>query len=143
MAYLDDLKDGGILIVDPDMITEEEVMSFVKEHNIKLFKAPATRTAAEEIGIRIVANIVMIGAITRITKVVSEEAARNAVTESVPPEQRKKTYQHLKRDLNLQIRRKKMKIHEYIAKDIFKGEGIPVPHNKMVVSPAESQRGSN
>ncbi len=32
-----------------------------------------------------------------------------------------------------------MKIHEYIAKDIFKGEGIPVPHNKMVVSPAEAK----
>ncbi len=85
MAYLDDLKDGGILIVDPDMITEEEVMPFVKKHNIKLFKAPATRTAADEIGIKIVANIVMIGAITRITKVVSEQSARNAVAESVPP----------------------------------------------------------
>jgi 2-oxoglutarate ferredoxin oxidoreductase subunit gamma len=85
MAYLDDLKDGGILIVDPDLISEEEVMPFVQKHNIKLYKAPATRTAADEIGLKIVANIVMIGAITRITKVVSEEAARAAIAESVPP----------------------------------------------------------
>jgi len=90
IAYLDDLKDNGILIVDPDMISEEEVMPFVQKHNIKLYKAPATRTAAEEIGIKIVANIVMIGAITRITKVVSEEAARVAIAESVPPGTEKK-----------------------------------------------------
>ena len=32
-----------------------------------------------------------------------------------------------------------MKIHEYIAKDIFKREGIPIPQNKMVVSPDEAR----
>ena len=32
-----------------------------------------------------------------------------------------------------------MKIHEYIAKDIFKREGSPVPQNKMVVSPDEAR----
>ena len=85
MAYLDDLKDGGTLIVDPDMIKEEEILPFIKEHNINYYKAPVTRTAAEKIGLSIVANIVMVGAITRITKVVSEEAARNAVAASVPP----------------------------------------------------------
>ena len=85
MAYLDGLKDGGTLIIDPDMIKVEDILPFVKEHNIKLYKAPATRTADEKIGLKIAANIVMIGAITRITKVVSEDAARKAVAESVPP----------------------------------------------------------
>jgi len=89
-AYLHDLKDGGILIIDPDMIKEEELLSFVKEHNTKLYKAPVTRTAVEKIGLKIVANIVMIGAITRMTKVISEEAARQAVAESVPPGTEKK-----------------------------------------------------
>ena len=46
IAYLDDLKDGGILIVDPDMISEEEVMPFVQKHNIKLYKAPATQNCS-------------------------------------------------------------------------------------------------
>jgi 2-oxoglutarate ferredoxin oxidoreductase subunit gamma len=101
MAYLDDLKEGGILIVDPDMISEEEVMPFVRKHNIKLYKAPATRTAAEEIGIKIVANIVMIGAITRITKVVSEEAARAAIAESVPPGTEKKNLSAFEAGLKL------------------------------------------
>lgn len=85
IAYLDDLKDGGTLIVDPDMVTIEEIMPFVEEHKIKLYTAPATKTASDEIGIRIVANIVMIGAIVEITKVVTEEAARAAIAESVPP----------------------------------------------------------
>lgn len=89
-AYLHDLKDGGILIIDPDMIKEEELLPFVEEHDIKLYKAPVTRTAVEKIGLKIVANIVMIGAITRMTKVISEEAARQAVAESVPPGTEKK-----------------------------------------------------
>jgi len=84
IAYLDDLKDGGTLIVDPDLIKEDEVISFVRKHNIKFYKAPVTRTAEEKIGIRIVANIVMIGAITSITHVVTVEAARQAITVSVP-----------------------------------------------------------
>ncbi len=85
MAYLDDLKDGGILIADPDMIMEEEVMPFIQEHNINYFKAPVTRTAEDKIGLKIVANIVMIGAVTRATNIISEEAARNAIKDSVPP----------------------------------------------------------
>lgn len=85
MAYIHDLKDGGTLIVDPDMIIEEEVLPFVKEHNINYYEAPVTKTAEKEIGLSIVANIVMIGAITQITKVISVEAAEKAISESVPP----------------------------------------------------------
>lgn len=85
MAYLDDLKDGGMLIVDPDMINEEEILPFVKKHNIQYYRAPATITAEKEIGLSIVANIVMIGSITEITKLISVEAAEKAIKESVPP----------------------------------------------------------
>lgn len=92
-AYLDDIKDNGTLIIDPDMINEEELLPFVKKHNIKLYKAPVTRTAEEKIGLKIVANIVMIGAITKMTKVISEDAARKAVLESVPPGTEKKNLQ--------------------------------------------------
>lgn len=85
IKYLDGLKDNGILIVDPDMIKEEDILPFIKKHEIKYFKAPATKTATEKIGISIVANIVMIGAIIKATNVVSEDAARKAIAESVPP----------------------------------------------------------
>jgi 2-oxoglutarate ferredoxin oxidoreductase subunit gamma len=85
VKYLDGLKEGGTLIVDPDMIKEEEILPFVEKHNINYYKVPVTKTAAEKIKLKIVANIVMIGAITKITKVVSEEAVRKAIAESVPP----------------------------------------------------------
>lgn len=84
-AYLDDLKDEGTLIVDPDLIKEDELMPYIEKHDIRYYKAPVTRTAEEKIGLRIVANIVMIGAITSITHIISEEAARKAVADSVPP----------------------------------------------------------
>jgi len=90
IAYLDGLKDGGILIVDPDMIVEEEILPFIKEHNIRYYKAPVTRTAEKEIGLKIVANIVMIGAITNFTHVISKEAAEKAITASVPKGTEKK-----------------------------------------------------
>ena len=85
IKYLDSLKDGGILIVDPDMIKEEEIIPFIEKHDINYFKAPVTKTATEKIGLGIVANIVMIGAIIKATNVVSEDATRKAIAESVPP----------------------------------------------------------
>ena len=84
IKYMGDLKDEGVLIIDPDMIVEEEIADFVKEHNIKLYRAPATKTATEDVGLRIVANIVMIGAIVKATEVVSVDAAKQAILDSVP-----------------------------------------------------------
>lgn len=84
IKYYDDLKDEGILIVDPDMVDESEISDFIKEHNIDVYHAPATKTATDDIGLRIVANIVMIGAIVKATKIVSVEAAKKAILDSVP-----------------------------------------------------------
>ena len=33
-----------------------------------------------------------------------------------------------------------MKIHEYIAKDIFNEGGIPVPHSRIALSPEEARK---
>jgi 2-oxoglutarate ferredoxin oxidoreductase subunit gamma len=85
LAYLEGLKTGGILIIDPDLVMEDEISSFITEHNIQVYHAPSTRTADEKVGLRIVANIVMIGAITGFTGIISEEAARKAIAASVPP----------------------------------------------------------
>ena len=85
ILYLE--KCGGIGVdfkIDPDLVVEEEIVDFVKEHNIKLYRAPATNTATEKIGLRIVANIVMIGAIVKVTNIVSVEAAKQAILDSVP-----------------------------------------------------------
>ena len=84
IKYIVDLKDEGTLIVDPGTTDIEDARDFIDQHNIKVFNAPATKTANDEIGLKIVANIVMVGAITKITGVISENAAIEAIKDSVP-----------------------------------------------------------
>jgi 2-oxoglutarate ferredoxin oxidoreductase subunit gamma len=76
--FAPELAQGGVLI------TEEEL---VETHNlrkdIKHFSIPATRIA-EELGKKMVLNIVMMGFLTAVTKIVEAEAMRQAVTASVP-----------------------------------------------------------
>ncbi len=84
IKYIVDLKDEGTLIIDPGTTDIEDVRDFVNQHNIKVFNAPATKTANDEIGLKIVANIVMVGAITKITKIISQNAAIEAIKDSVP-----------------------------------------------------------
>ena len=84
LKYIADLKDNGILIVDPGTTDLDGVKEFVEKHNIEVYEAPATQTAMDEIGLKIVANIVMVGAITKITGVISEEAVKKAIEDSVP-----------------------------------------------------------
>lgn len=84
LKYIGDLRDEGTLIVDTSTTDIDGVMEFVEEHNIKVYEAPATKTAMEDIGLKIVANIVMVGAIIKITGVISKEAAIKAIEDSVP-----------------------------------------------------------
>ena len=48
MKYKDDLKEEGILIIDPDLVNEDDIADFVADKKIKLFRAPATRTATHD-----------------------------------------------------------------------------------------------
>lgn len=84
IKYIVDLKDNGTLIVDPGTTDIEDVKEFIDEHNIKVYEAPATKTAVDDIGLKIVANIVMVGAITKVTGIISKEAAMEAINDSVP-----------------------------------------------------------
>ena len=56
MKYIVDLKDEGTLIVDPGTTDVEDVREFIDEHNIKVYEAPATKTATDEIGLNISAK---------------------------------------------------------------------------------------
>jgi 2-oxoglutarate ferredoxin oxidoreductase subunit gamma len=76
--YADDVKSGGIIILDPDMIPREKEMK-----NVKVFRVPATKIA-EELGRRIVANIVMLGAFVAITRALDENALRESIRENIP-----------------------------------------------------------
>jgi len=78
-TYYSKLKDDGILIVEDELVKLDDVKPSQKVYGI-----PATRIA-EEVGRRMVLNIVMLGFLTAVTKVVSKEAMQKAVESSVPP----------------------------------------------------------
>ena len=72
------LKPDGILIVDSDMV--HEIPLKVKH----FYKVPATTIARNEIKIAVVANMIMLGALYKITGIVSQQALEQAITTSVP-----------------------------------------------------------
>jgi 2-oxoglutarate ferredoxin oxidoreductase subunit gamma len=73
--------------MDPDgtlMIEEELVKVSGLPDSIKVYGIPATRFA-EELGRKMVLNIVMVGFFTAITGLINADAMRKAVEASVPP----------------------------------------------------------
>ncbi len=71
------LREDGILITDQDLVQPSDATGTVA------FSIPATRMA-EELGRKMMANIVMLGFVTAVTGAVSVESARTAVKGSVP-----------------------------------------------------------
>jgi len=76
--HLKDLKEKGTLIVD------EDTVEHIPKTKAKVFRIPATRTAEKLLKSRLFANVVMLGALTKITGIVKEEAVEKAITDSVP-----------------------------------------------------------
>lgn len=73
--------------IDPNgvMLIEEELVDPAGlPDTVKVYSIPATRIA-EELGKKIVLNMVMTGFFTAVSGLVSEDAARKAVADSVPP----------------------------------------------------------
>jgi 2-oxoglutarate ferredoxin oxidoreductase subunit gamma len=75
--YEPELTEDGVLIVDEDLVSTRP------RAKIKIFKIPATRLA-EDLGSRIIANLVMLGFFTAVTDIVSYEAMKKAIPGSVP-----------------------------------------------------------
>ncbi len=74
--YTGDLKKDATIIVDPSLVIDTEGFDPIRIEFTAL---------AEDLGRKIVANIIMLGSLVKITGVVSEEAIIKAVVESVPP----------------------------------------------------------
>ena len=72
------LKKTGVLLYDEDLVTLDP-----KEDAKHIYTIPATRFA-EELGRKIVANIVMLGFLSGMTEIVGEDALKKAIAESVP-----------------------------------------------------------
>ena len=73
------IRPNGILIVDEDL-----VMLPHDPEGITIHRVPATRIA-EEMGRKIVANIVILGAVAALGGVITYDAMKEAVLSSIPP----------------------------------------------------------
>lgn len=76
--YSHDLKEGGVLLLDSDLVKKAPAGNF----NVVSF--PIINTAKNDVGREIVANIVALGAMVALTGVVSKESAEKAVLARVP-----------------------------------------------------------
>jgi 2-oxoglutarate ferredoxin oxidoreductase subunit gamma len=74
----DVLKLDGILIFDSDMVHE------IPPKAKHLYEIPATTIARNEIKIAVAANMIMLGALCKVSGVVSRQALEQAITASVP-----------------------------------------------------------
>ncbi len=76
--YSKSVNDKGILVIDDEVVLDD------KYEYGKIVKVPIINTAVEKVGKSIVANIVAIGVIVELTKLVSRESVEKAVLARVP-----------------------------------------------------------
>ena len=76
--YANEVKDGGIIITDSSYVRTEPKGKFT------VYSFPITQIAEEKIGRKIVANIIALGVIEKLSKVVSPEAIIHAIRARVP-----------------------------------------------------------
>jgi len=80
--FAPELKPNGLLLLESDLVRVSDLPAGVRVHSI-----PATRLA-EELGRRMVLNVVMVGFFGAITALLEPDALRKAVIDSVPPAMR-------------------------------------------------------
>lgn len=76
--YVCDLKPEGILVVDSQMVKD------LPQGNYKIVSLPIIQSATERLGKFMVANIIALGIITKVSKIVSEDAVKHAIKARVP-----------------------------------------------------------
>lgn len=76
--YLKDLRPGGLLIIDSEAVTK------VPDGDWRVVKVPLVASARDKLGKAIVANIVALGLIVRLSQAVTEDAVEQAILTRVP-----------------------------------------------------------
>jgi len=77
--FVPEVKPNGMLIIEQDLVRVGNV-----SEGTKIYSCPATRIA-EELGKRMVSNVVMVGFFAAVSGVLKTESLRSAVLDSVPP----------------------------------------------------------
>jgi 2-oxoglutarate ferredoxin oxidoreductase subunit gamma len=92
--FIGEVRDGGMVLFDDSLVAGRA------DPRIRMLGAPASR-CAEQLGKRIVGNMVMVGLFTATTEIVSVEAIQEAVRTSVPTGSEKLNLSALERGLEL------------------------------------------
>lgn len=93
--HLEDLRENGILLVDEDGVKE------VPKVEARVYRVSATEIAETELKSRIYANVVMLGALTKIMGIVSEAAVKKAIVSSVPEETKRRNLEGFSKGFRL------------------------------------------
>lgn len=94
-TLIKDLKENGILIVDSTNVTD------IPETKAQVHKIPITETAKKTFGESFYANMIMVGAFIKLTKLVSSEAMEKTIRENVSKKTIENNIKAFKRGLEL------------------------------------------
>ena len=86
-AYESSLRDDGRLLVDSTLVSE------VPERFKDVVSVPATSLAEDQLGMKVVANVIMFGALARATGWANPEACKKAIADTVPKKALEKNYE--------------------------------------------------
>ena len=78
--FVGELKENAVLVYEEELVLPDDQLP----KGVKTFGIPGTRLAEEEMGRRIVFNMVMCGFFGAVTKIIDGDAMREAVKDSVP-----------------------------------------------------------
>ena len=84
IKYIDDIQEEAILLIDPDLVYQDQIQDIITQKKLQVYHSKATQTAEETIGKKIVANIVMLGSFVESTGIISIDAAKESILDSVP-----------------------------------------------------------
>jgi len=93
--HIKDLKENGVLLVDSGNVES------IPETKAKIFKIPATQIAKQTFGASLYANMIILGALTKITSIVHEESMEKAIKESLPEKAAEANINGFKKGLRL------------------------------------------
>ena len=89
------LKENGTLIIEQDLVRVDKLPP-----GVRVFSCPATRLA-EELGKKMVLNIVMVGFFAAVTGLLQPDSLRDAIADSVPEAYRELNLQGLRQGLRV------------------------------------------
>jgi len=93
--HLKDLKEDGILIIDGGTIKETPTVK------PQVFRVMATKTAETELKSKMYANMVMLGVLAKITRIVTQNAVEKAVRDTFSAEAGEKNLTAFRAGLSL------------------------------------------